>query len=121
MEQQQYMYDNKVCSVKDRIVSISQPYICPIVRREAKAPAEFGAKLDMNIDEKGLARLEKLSFDAYNESDVLIKTVERYRVRTGRYSERMLADQIYRTRKKGHTAKKAGYGCPVLRWADQSK
>ena len=35
-EQQKYMYDNKVHSVPDRIVSISQPYIRPIVReREA--------------------------------------------------------------------------------------
>ena len=30
--QQQYIYDNKVHSVPDRIVSISQPYIRPIVR-----------------------------------------------------------------------------------------
>ncbi len=35
-EQQQYMYDNKVHSVKDRIVSISQPYIRPIVREKRK-------------------------------------------------------------------------------------
>lgn len=99
VEQQQYMYDNKVHSVKDRIVSISQPYIRPIVRGKAKSPVEFGAKLDMSIDESGLARLEKLSFDAYNECDVLIDAVERYHARTGRYPERVLADQIYRTRK----------------------
>ena len=99
VEQQQYMYDNKVHSVKDRIVSISQPYIRPIVRGKAKSPVEFGAKLDMSIDEKGLARLEKLSFDAYNECDVLIGAIERYHARTGRYPERVLADQIYRTRK----------------------
>ncbi len=98
-EQQQYMYDNKVHSVKDRIVSISQPYIRPIVRGKAESPVEFGAKLDMSIDEKGLARLEKLCFDAYNECDVLIDAVERYHARTGRYPERVLADQIYRTRK----------------------
>ncbi len=66
---------------------------------KAKAPVEFGAKLDMSIGEKSLARLEKLSFIAYNESDILINAVERYRVRKGRYPERMLADQIYRTRK----------------------
>ena len=68
VEQQQYMYDNKVHSVPDRIVSISQPYIRPIVRGKAKAPVEFGAKLDLSIDENGIARLERLSFDAYNES-----------------------------------------------------
>ncbi len=112
------MYDNKVHSVKDRIASISQPHIRPIVRRKAKAPVEFGAKLDMSIDEKGLARLEKLSFDAYNESDVLIKVVERYRVRTGRYPERVRSTGRGKT---GRTAKKAGYGCPVLRWADPGR
>lgn len=43
-EQQKYMYENKVHSVSDRIVSISQPYIRPIVRGKAAAPVEFGAK-----------------------------------------------------------------------------
>ena len=51
-KQQKYMYDNKTHKVKDRIVSISQPYIRPIVRGKAKAPVEFGAKLDMSIDER---------------------------------------------------------------------
>ena len=97
-EQQDYMYRNKVHSVKDRIVSISQPYIRPIVRGKAKAPTEFGAKLDMSIDETGFARLERLSFDAYNECDVLIGTIEKYRERTGHYPERVLVDQIYRNR-----------------------
>ena len=45
-EQQQYVYDNRVYSVPDRIVSISQPYIRPIVRGKAKASVEFRAKLD---------------------------------------------------------------------------
>ena len=76
VSQQQNMYDNNIHGVKDRIVSISQPYISPIVRGKAKAPTEFGAKLDMSIDECGLARLEKLSFESYNESDVLIADLE---------------------------------------------
>ena len=45
-EQQKYMYENKVHSVPDRIVSISQPCIRPIVRGKAAAPVEFGAKMD---------------------------------------------------------------------------
>ena len=98
-EQQKYMYDNNTHKVKDRIVSISQPYIRPIVRGKAKAPVEFGAKLDMSIDEKGFARLEKLSFDAYNEQDVLVAAIENYRKRTGHYPERVLVDQIYRNQK----------------------
>ncbi len=97
-EQQKYMYENGIHTVKDRIVSISQPYIRPIVRGKAKTPTEFGAKLDMSIDERGVARLEKLSFDAYNEADVLITAIERYYERTGHYPERVLVDQIYRNR-----------------------
>ncbi len=97
-KQQEYMYQNNVHSVKDRIVSISQPYIRPIVRGKAKSPTEFGAKLDMSIDETGFARLEKLSFDAYNECDVLISSVMNYHQRTGHYPERVLVDQIYRNR-----------------------
>lgn len=107
-EQQQYMYENGTHSVKDRIVSISQPYIRPIVRGKAKAPVEFGAKLDMSIDEGGFARLERLSFDAYSEADVLIKTIEKYHDRTGHYPERVLVDQIYRNRKNRSFCKEHG-------------
>lgn len=90
------MYQNKVHSVENRIVSISQPWIRPIVRGKTKAPVEFGAKLDLSIDDSG--RIEKISYDAYNESTVLVEAVERFRERTGHYPERLLADQIYRTR-----------------------
>ena len=98
-EQQRYMYKNNVRSVEDRIVSISQPYIRPIVRGKAKAPTEFGAKLDLSVDDFGMARIEKQSFDAYNEGEVLIHAVENYYRRNGHYPERVLADKIYRNRK----------------------
>lgn len=49
-EQQKYMYDNKVHSVEHRIVSISQPWLRPIVRGKVKAPVEFGAKFDLSLD-----------------------------------------------------------------------
>ncbi len=107
-EQQKYMYDNKVHSVPDRIVSISQPYIRPIVRGKAKTPTEFGVKLDLSIDDNGMARIEKQSFDAYNESDVLISAVENYYERTGRYPKRVLADKIYRNRKNLKYCKEQG-------------
>ena len=53
----------------------------------------------MSIDERGIARLEKLSFDPYNEQDVLITAIENYRKRTGHYPQRVLVDQIYRNQK----------------------
>ena len=107
-EQQQYMYDNKVHSVENRIVSISQPWIRPIVRGKLNAPVEFGAKLDISIDTDGYARIEKTSFDAYNESGCLKKAAERYKERTGHYPERILADQIYRTRENRSFCKEHG-------------
>lgn len=96
--QQQYMFTNNTHSVEKRIVSISQPYIRPIVRGKAKSPVEFGAKLDLSVDETGMCRIEKLSFDAYNESAVLKTAIANYRERTGHYPERVLVDQIYRNR-----------------------
>ena len=97
-EQQEYMYKNKTHSVENRIVSIERPYLRPIVRGKVKAPVEFGAKFDLSIDTEGYGRIEKISFDAYNESTCLQEAVERFKTRTGFYPERVLADQIYRTR-----------------------
>ena len=98
-EQQETMYKEKKNSIPNRIVSLNQPYIRPIVRGKAKTPTEFGAKIDMSIDENGMARLEKMSFDAYNESDVLIGALQRYYERWNHYPARALVDQIYRNRK----------------------
>ena len=96
-EQQKFMYDNKVHTIENRIVSISQPYIRPIVRGKSKAQVEFGAKLDLSIVD-GYGRIEKISFEAYNESEVLADVIKRYKQRTGHYPERILADKIYRNR-----------------------
>lgn len=107
-EQQKYMYQNRVHSVPERIVSLSQPWVRPIVRGKVKVPVEFGAKLEVSIDEEGYGRLEKVSFDAYNESSSLIEAVERYKTRTGHYQERVLADRIYRTRENRSYCKEHG-------------
>ena len=66
--------------------------------RQGQTPVEFGAKFDLILDENGYARIEKISYDAYNESTVLMDAVDRFKERTGHYPERVLADQIYRTR-----------------------
>ncbi len=107
-EQQKYMYDNKVHSVEHRIVSISQPWLRPIVRGKAKAPVEFGAKFDLSLDSEEYGRIEKISFEAYNENTCLIEAAERFRERTGYYPERILADQIYRTRDNRNYCKDHG-------------
>lgn len=95
--QQKEMYDNRTHSVKDRIVSLSQPWVRPIVRGKAKAKVEFGIKLDISVCD-GWTRLERHSFDAYNESTGLQDMIEKFKERTGHYPERVLADKIYRNR-----------------------
>ena len=98
-EQQKYMFQNKTHTVKDRIVSIHQPYVRPIVRGKVKTPVEFGAKYDVLVDESGIARLEKISFNPYNESEALIDIIKRYKSIRGHYPKKVLVDQIYRTKK----------------------
>jgi hypothetical protein len=96
-EQQLLMYTTHTHKVEDRIVSLSQPWVRPIVRGKAKANCEFGAKLDISVV-NGFTRLEYSSFDAYNEAGNLIDIIERFREREGCYPERVLADAIYRNR-----------------------
>ncbi len=96
-QQQQYMYENKVHSVENRIVSIAQPHIRPIVRGKAKAPTEFGAKLSISLIDAHVF-LDKLEWDSYNEGQTLIQSVKRYHERTGYYPASVHADAIYRNR-----------------------
>ncbi len=96
-EQQKTMYENKTRRCDDRIVSIHQPYVRPIVRGKANAETEFGAKLTVSVVD-GYAEVTNVSWDAYNESQDLVKAVEQYRARNGSFPERILADKIFRTR-----------------------
>jgi len=106
-EQQRIMYETNTHSIPDRIVSFSQPWIRPIVRGKAKVKTEFGAKLHVSLMD-GYARIERLSFDAFNEADDFIPAVERYRAFYGCYPGRVLADKIYRNRENLRFCKEHG-------------
>ena len=58
---------------------------------------EFGSKLHISLVD-GYARIERLDFEPFNESEDLWRAVARYRERYGCYPERILADKIYRSR-----------------------
>ena len=45
--QQEWMVQQSVRRGDDRIVSVSQPHVRPIVRGKAGTPVEFGAKLSL--------------------------------------------------------------------------
>ena len=96
-DQQLYMYQHKVNSHPDRIVSLYQPYVRPIPRGKDKGKTEFGAKLGVS-EWDGFCRMDHLSWDAYNECTDLIDQVEAYKAFYGYYPEVVLADRIYLTR-----------------------
>jgi hypothetical protein len=95
--QQQWMYRNRSHRIEDRIVSLHQPHVRPIVRGKAGCPVEFGAKLSVSLVE-GFSYVDALSWDPFNESGDLIDQIEAYHRRFGCYPESVHADRIYRTR-----------------------
>lgn len=106
-QQQQQMYETRSHSVEDRIVSMGQPHVRPIVRGKENAPVEFGAKVSISLM-NGYAYIDKLGWDAYNEEALLIPAIEAYREQRGCYPERVLADKIYRNRTNLAYCKKYG-------------
>jgi len=106
-EQQKQMYDSQIHSVEDRIVSIHQPHVRPIVRGKSQAKVEFGAKIHVSII-NGISFLDELSWDAFNEGGHMMDYVERYRKRFGCYPRELLADKIYCTRANRAALKEKG-------------
>ena len=96
-DQQREMLDRKSRRVEHRIVSLHQPHVRPIVRGKAGRETEFGAKLTASL-ENGYTRIERLSWEAYNEAADLQTICERYKERNGHYPEAVLADKLFRNR-----------------------
>lgn len=66
--QQQYeMHKTNTRRCDDRIVSISQPYLRPIIRGKPGKTVEFGAKISVSLTGEGLAHVDKLHWDAQHE------------------------------------------------------
>ena len=105
--QQKEMYDDRKHQVSDRIVSVAQPYVRPIVRGKSGKHTEFGSKFSVSLV-KGFAFLDHLDWDAFNESMDLKGQVEQYRERFGFYPEEVIVDAIYGTRDNRNYLKKHG-------------
>jgi IS5 family transposase len=93
-EQQFGMHSSRTHRVDDRIVSLHQPHVRPIVRGKERSKVEFGSKLQVSLVD-GYMFIDKLSWDAFNEGTCLKDSVARYRRRFGHYPAEVLADQIY--------------------------
>lgn len=105
--QQKEMYDERKNRCDNRIVSISQPHVRPIVRGKTGKKTEFGSKIGTSMID-GYAIPEHISWDAYNESSDLIMHVENYLKRFGFYPEVVIADNIYGTKKNRDYMKAKG-------------
>lgn len=95
--QQKAMFQSGTHQCENRIVSLRQPHIRPMVRGKAGKRFEFGQKLAFSVV-SGYTFIEKQSFDSFNEGITLIESVERYKRLYGCYPEVVQADQIYRNR-----------------------
>lgn len=105
--QQEEMHRTKTHRIDHRIVSISQPYVRPIVRGKAKANVEFGSKVAVSVVD-GFVMVEKLDWNNFNEGTTLQESIEDYRDRFGFYPEAVLADKIYRNRENLQYCKERG-------------
>jgi hypothetical protein len=105
--QQLWLWSNNKQSIEDRIVSLSQPHIRPIVRGKAGKTVEFGAKLSASCFE-GYVFLDRISWENFNESGELKAQIEAFKSYTGYYPESVHADRIYRTRENRAWCKERG-------------
>lgn len=93
--QQRHALRHPDAKVKDRIVSLAKPYLRPIVRGKETKRVEFGMKAHV-FQVGGISLIDRLSFDAFNESTRLKATYIRHRQLFGACNQ-LGADRIYAT------------------------
>lgn len=105
--QQEEMLRLGTQTCENRIISIHQPHIRPIVRGKAKAKVEFGAKIGVSIV-NGYSFIDHHSWDAYNEASDLTAHIDKYKERFGCEPKRFFGDKIYLNRKNRKILKEKG-------------
>jgi hypothetical protein len=96
-QQHELLYGNRE-NVKHRIVSLSKPYVRPIIRGKEVKPVEFGAKVH-KVQVGGLSFIEHLSYENFNEGTRLKQSIAFHQKHFGKCSQ-LAADAIYATRKQ---------------------
>jgi hypothetical protein len=95
--QQLWMYTHRCQRIANRLVSLSQPHVRPIVRGKAGTPVEFGAKISVSLVD-GVSFVDRISWEAYNESMDVVQQIDAFRRRFGHDPASVHVDKIYRTR-----------------------
>jgi len=95
LEQQTFLLTHPAKELKDRIVSLPRPYIRPIIRGKENKRVEFGMKVHM-LQVDGICIIDKMDFNAFNESTRLRFGVLRHKSLFGKCNQ-LGADRIYAT------------------------
>ncbi|MCB9231551.1 MAG: IS5 family transposase [Bacteroidia bacterium] len=106
-QQQKSMYENRIHTHSDRIVSIYQPWVRPIVTGKAFPKVQFGSKSSVSLVD-GFASVHKIDWDNYNEGGDLQGQVKDFVERHGHYPESVVTDQKYGTRENRKWLKERG-------------
>ena len=105
--QQKEMYDGHTHKVEDRIVSIAQPWLRPIVRGKANAAVEFGAKV-ATARIGGFSFMIHMDYKNFPEAQYLEKSAEEYRRIFGFYPKTIIGDRVYGNRNNREYCKTRG-------------
>ncbi len=109
VRQQELLYRAGTKRLSGRIVSVGQPHVRPIVRGKAAAPVEFGAKLSVSLVD-GYSFVERIGWEAYNESGDLIPQLERYKELLGVTRNRCMRIKSTERTRTGSTVRIEAYG-----------
>ena len=118
--QQEFMYRNDTNKVADRIVSIFQPHVRPIVRGKSKSSIEFGTKIGASVV-RGYTFIDHHSWDAYNEESYLELQIELYKKRLGYFPAKVYADKIYMNRDNRRFMKRLEIKAMGNLWGDRPR
>ncbi len=105
--QQKLMFDEDTHVIEWRIVSISQPYLRPIVRGKTNAPVEFGAKV-ASAHVGGFSFLIHLDYENFYEAKYLKESAEEYKRIFGFYPKVIIGDRAYATNENREYCKLRG-------------
>ena len=119
-EQQKYTYDNHTHSVPDRIASVSQLVVRPIVRGKAREPVEFGIKLDTIVSD-GWTKPGYNSFNAYSKVTKIQEMIDNFHRREDTTPAVLWQTKSTEAARISATAKNGESGCQALLWEDPQK
>jgi len=91
--QQEQMLVAKTRKVKNRIVSLHEPLIRPILRFKDQARVEFGQKLGLNLIAGGLVQINHLSHESASDTNLVENSIRTHHAAFGRTPRELIVDR----------------------------